>query len=207
MRPNNQQRRPRGRSGGGGGGNHGGGGGGSGGHKGGKPQRNQTYDSSGPEVRVRGNAHQIFEKYQVLAREATTAGDRIAAELYYQHAEHYLRLINLSGGFQQQTRAGLERGREFRRGRREPRQWRGGDGRNEPRQEQREGRGPDQREGRGPDQREGRGQNGYNSRDERSYQGREQSSGGIDPEGRAAGAAGSRFPADREQLGLRPSCL
>jgi hypothetical protein len=85
MRPNNNQRgRQRGRNGGG---------------KPNKPQRNQTFDSSGPEVRVRGNAHQIFEKYQVLAREASAAGDRIAAESYYQHAEHYLRLINAMGGF------------------------------------------------------------------------------------------------------------
>jgi hypothetical protein len=91
MRPNNNQRgRQRGRNGGGGGG---------GGGKPNKPQRNQTFDSSGPEVRVRGNAHQIFEKYQVLAREASTAGDRIAAESYYQHAEHYLRMINAMGGF------------------------------------------------------------------------------------------------------------
>jgi hypothetical protein len=85
MRPNNNQRgRQRGRNGGG---------------KPNKPQRNQTFDSSGPEVRVRGNAHQIFEKYQVLAREASAAGDRIAAESYYQHAEHYLRMINAMGGF------------------------------------------------------------------------------------------------------------
>ncbi len=96
MRPNNNQRgRQRGRNGGGGGS----GGGGGGGKPNNKPQRNQTFDSSGPEVRVRGNAHQIFEKYQILAREASTAGDRIAAESYYQHAEHYLRMINAMGGF------------------------------------------------------------------------------------------------------------
>jgi len=193
MRPNNQQRRPRGRSGGGGGGGNHGGGGGGGGHKGGKPQRNQTYDSSGPEVRVRGNAHQIFEKYQVLAREATTAGDRIAAESYYQHAEHYLRLINLSGGFQQQQRGpGWNEGENVDEGG-ENRGNGGGDGRNEPRHEQREGRGPDQREGRGPDQRDGR-QNGYNGRDERPYQGREQSGGGIDPEGDQPELPATAFP-------------
>lgn len=190
MRPNNQQRRPRGRS-GGGGGSHGGGGGG-GGHKGGKPQRNQTYDSNGPEVRVRGNAHQIFEKYQVLAREAAAAGDRIAAESYYQHAEHYLRLINLSGGFQQQRGPGWNEGENFDEGG-ENRGNSGGDGRPEPRHEQREGRGPDQREGRGPDQREGRHQNGYNGRDERPYQSREQS-GGIDPEGDQPELPAAAFP-------------
>ena len=56
--------------------------------------RSQTFDSSGPEVRVRGNAHQVYEKYLALARDATSAGDRIAAEGYYQFAEHYFRILN-----------------------------------------------------------------------------------------------------------------
>lgn len=42
----------------------------------------------------KGNIHQIYEKYTNLAREALTTGDRVVAEGYYQHAEHYLRLIN-----------------------------------------------------------------------------------------------------------------
>src|SRR5687768_1020553 len=46
------------------------------------------------EVRVRGNAHQLLEKYLALARDAQAAGDRIAAENYSQHAEHYFRTIN-----------------------------------------------------------------------------------------------------------------
>jgi len=58
------------------------------------PPRNQTYDSNGPDVRIRGNAHQVLEKYLTLARDATAQGDRIAAENYYQHAEHYFRVIN-----------------------------------------------------------------------------------------------------------------
>jgi len=58
------------------------------------PMRNQTYDSNGPDVRVRGNAHQVLEKYLALARDASSQGDRIAAENYYQHAEHYFRMIN-----------------------------------------------------------------------------------------------------------------
>lgn len=90
MRPNNQ-RRQRGR-------NNGGGGGGGGGKQ--KfPSRNQSYDSNGPDVRVRGTAHQIYEKYMALAREATTSGDRILAESYYQYAEHYFRVIAAQGGF------------------------------------------------------------------------------------------------------------
>jgi len=58
------------------------------------PPRNTTFDSSGPEIRVRGNAHQVLEKYLGLARDASAQGDRISAENYYQHAEHYFRLIN-----------------------------------------------------------------------------------------------------------------
>ncbi|HXV23332.1 MAG TPA: DUF4167 domain-containing protein [Alphaproteobacteria bacterium] len=61
------------------------------------PSKNQTFDSSGPEVRVRGNAHQVLEKYLALARDAQAAGDRIAAENYFQHAEHYFRIINSNG--------------------------------------------------------------------------------------------------------------
>jgi len=58
------------------------------------PPRNQTYDSTGPDIRIRGNAHQVLEKYLTLARDATSQGDRIAAENFYQHAEHYYRVIN-----------------------------------------------------------------------------------------------------------------
>jgi hypothetical protein len=60
--------------------------------------RNQTYDSNGPDVRVRGNAYQVLEKYLALARDANAAGDRIAAENFLQHAEHYFRLINQFNG-------------------------------------------------------------------------------------------------------------
>lgn len=56
--------------------------------------RNQSFDSNGPDVKVRGNAQQIVEKYLTLARDASSTGDRIAAENYYQHAEHYYRLLN-----------------------------------------------------------------------------------------------------------------
>ncbi len=65
------------------------------------PIRSQSFDSNGPDVRVRGNAFQILEKYVALARDAQSSGDRVAAENYFQHAEHYYRLINESGGYQQ----------------------------------------------------------------------------------------------------------
>ena len=58
------------------------------------PSKVRASGSNGTEVRVRGNAHQLFEKYLALARDAQAAGDRIAAENYSQHAEHYFRIIN-----------------------------------------------------------------------------------------------------------------
>jgi len=58
------------------------------------PHRSQTLDSNGPNVKMRGNTHQIFERYVALAREASTSGDRVAAENLYQHAEHYFRVMN-----------------------------------------------------------------------------------------------------------------
>ena len=61
------------------------------------PQRNQTFDSNGPNVKIRGNAYQVFERYVALAREAASSGDRIAAENLYQHAEHYFRVMNANG--------------------------------------------------------------------------------------------------------------
>ncbi len=70
--------------------------GGSNGGGGGKPQQNanRAFDSNGPEgVKVRGAAQHVYEKYQQLARDATTAGDRVLAENYLQHAEHYFRTM------------------------------------------------------------------------------------------------------------------
>ena len=61
------------------------------------PHRNQTFDSNGPSVKIRGNAYQVFERYIALAREASSSGDRIAAENLYQHAEHYFRIMQANG--------------------------------------------------------------------------------------------------------------
>lgn len=58
------------------------------------PRRDQTFDSNGPGVKIRGTAHQVFERYVALAREAAIGGDPVAAENLYQHAEHYFRLGN-----------------------------------------------------------------------------------------------------------------
>ena len=56
--------------------------------------RNHVFDSSGPDVRVRGTAQQLFEKYLQLGRDASSSGDRVMAEGYFQHAEHYFRILN-----------------------------------------------------------------------------------------------------------------
>ncbi len=59
------------------------------------------YESNGPDVKIRGTASHVAEKYLQLARDAQSSGDLIAAENYYQHAEHYFRLI---AGAQEQLR-------------------------------------------------------------------------------------------------------
>ena len=81
MRPNHQKNRMRGR-------NRGGGGGG----KGPNPLT-RSYESNGPDVKVRGTAQNIAEKYLQLGRDAQATGDHVQAESYFQHAEHYFRLI------------------------------------------------------------------------------------------------------------------
>lgn len=53
----------------------------------------RNYESSGPDVKIRGNAQHIAEKYAALARDAQASGDRVMAENYLQHAEHYTRII------------------------------------------------------------------------------------------------------------------
>ncbi|WP_455476328.1 DUF4167 domain-containing protein [Bartonella sp. B17] len=53
----------------------------------------RNYESSGPDVKIRGNAQQIADKYLSLARDAQGSGDRVMSENYLQHAEHYLRII------------------------------------------------------------------------------------------------------------------
>jgi hypothetical protein len=84
------QKRGRGRPGGGGGG---------GGQR--RPHQQlgtgRSLDSNGPEVKLRGTAHQIFDRYCQLARDANAAGDRVAAENFLQHAEHYYRMLLANG--------------------------------------------------------------------------------------------------------------
>ncbi len=55
---------------------------------------NRVFDSSGPEGKVRGTPQQVIEKYNQLARDAQLSNDRVAAENFQQHAEHYQRMLN-----------------------------------------------------------------------------------------------------------------
>src|SRR5579871_5949743 len=69
--------------------NNSGGGGGGGGNN-----PNRTYESNGPDIKIRGSASHVYEKYLQLARDANTQGDRVMAENYLQHAEHYFRILS-----------------------------------------------------------------------------------------------------------------
>ena len=60
---------------------------------GGQNPLTRVYESNGPDVKIRGTAHHIAEKYLQLARDAQSGGDPVSAESYLQHAEHYFRLI------------------------------------------------------------------------------------------------------------------
>ncbi len=55
---------------------------------------NRVLESTGPDGKVRGNSQQIIEKYMAFSRDALLSGDRIVAENYSQHAEHYIRLYS-----------------------------------------------------------------------------------------------------------------
>src|SRR5579875_4052692 len=112
--------------------NHRGGSGGGGGgirhHSGNIPlNRNHVFDSNGPDLRIRGTAQQLFEKYLQLGRDATSSGDRVMAESYFQHAEHYFRILNAINQAQQQNQAqhgagpnGAQNGQNYQNGQRRP---------------------------------------------------------------------------------------
>lgn len=67
---------------------------GGGGSRKGNNQKTQVFDSNGPDVRIRGTAFQVAEKYVALAKDAQGAGDMVLHQSYLQHAEHYQRMIN-----------------------------------------------------------------------------------------------------------------
>jgi hypothetical protein len=77
---------------------------------------NRVFESAGPDGKVRGTPQQIIDKYQALARDAQVSGDRVAAESYLQHSEHYSRLLGEAQRVQQEARASQERDGEREEG-------------------------------------------------------------------------------------------
>ena len=79
-----------------------------------QPRGSNQFDSHGPEVRVRGTAQQVFDKYLALGRDATTTGDRIIAENMFQHAEHYSRILAVAQENAEQRNDTREEGKNRR---------------------------------------------------------------------------------------------
>ncbi len=75
---------------------------GSGGSSSGGNPLNRVYESNGPEMKVRGTAQTVADKYLQLARDAHASGDNVMAESFYQHAEHYLRILSAAQAYNQQ---------------------------------------------------------------------------------------------------------
>jgi hypothetical protein len=91
---------------------------------------NRVFDSSGPEGKVRGTPQQIIEKYQVLARDAQLSNDRVAAENFQQHAEHYTRMLaqatrEMQAEQEARRQSQDDRGRQFQDDRRQNHEDRG----------------------------------------------------------------------------------
>ena len=85
---------------------------------------NRVFDSSGPEGKVRGTPQQIIDKYQQLYRDSQLSGDRVAAENFQQHAEHYIRLLGAAMREQEARREAQEAQQQREREQREQRQQR-----------------------------------------------------------------------------------
>jgi hypothetical protein len=126
---------------------------------------------------VRGNAHQVFDKYQALAREAAASGDRIQAEAYWQYADHYFRMIQSMGGFSHRNNQG----------------WGDGGSEEAPQGQQQQGQ-PQQPQGNG----NGYGQGERSGRSEEGGEG-EPGLGGVAFLQNGRGAPGGQDPAAEEQ--------
>lgn len=79
----------------------------------------RNFDSNGPDVKIRGTATNIFERYCQLARDANASGDRVAAENYLQHAEHYYRIM-LAQGVTPMQRAATQQQQAAQQGGQQP---------------------------------------------------------------------------------------
>lgn len=173
---------------------------------------NRVFESAGPEGKVRGTPQQIIDKYLVLARDAQTSGDRVVAENFLQHAEHYIRMLNAAAPQGEERRFGMQSQPVFDDGdlsdeadgdmpeQRQPEQ-------RQPEHRQSEQRHPDSR-GFGqqrPDGLRGEGRRDgvprFRPNEERAAEGRE----GADVESPMAQPAGSDVPAQPEPVRAHPS--
>lgn len=135
-------------------------------------QLNRSMESNGPDVRIRGTAAHIAEKYSQLANDAQTAGDTVSAQSYWQFAEHYNRLVAAAQAAQQQAREEQQAAREAR-----------GEGR----KDGNDGDGSNQEErGRG----RGRGRNNRNAQAD----GSNQEDGGADQDAKANDSVNGEGP-------------
>jgi hypothetical protein len=151
----------------------------------------RSYESNGPDVKVRGTAAHVAEKYMTLARDAVSSGDTVSAENYLQHAEHYYRIVMAAQAqFQPQSqpqfRDGAEEGYDDDRlnGRPRDRFAYNGDGRGEGEGEFESGEGGDDRgyaTERRPDDRERQGGPRPNRYEARERPNRHEGQGPGDP--------------------------
>ena len=72
---------------------------------------NRHFESVGPDVKIRGSAQQVLEKYQQYARDAHTSGDRVLSEAYFQYAEHYQRIVAKQNEARSQQQGGQPQNR------------------------------------------------------------------------------------------------
>lgn len=140
---------------------------------------NRVFDSSGPEGKVRGTPQQIIDKYLLLARDAQLSNDRVAAENFLQHAEHYTRTLaeaqremqreaDERGPSQQNRNDGRDDGRDAQQGGGQPQQG----NRDEPRSDYRGDRRPGGADDRDQNRGEGRADSRTDSRSEGRGEGR-----------------------------------
>jgi len=180
------------------------------------PNRNQTFESNGPDVRIRGNATQVYEKYLNLARDASTSGDRVLAESYYQHAEHYYRFLSAFNDDNQnrdRSQNGQQQGNgrgdygdddEDDSGNRQPNGRNGGDRRQEARDDDRpRGENGQAEAGRGETGRNDAGRS-ENGRNENGRNDNDRSEGGRGGNGRGGNGRGESSRGDGNRADQQP---
>ncbi|MDP2739765.1 MAG: DUF4167 domain-containing protein [Pseudorhodobacter sp.] len=116
---------------------------------------NRVFDSSGPEGKVRGTPQQVIEKYLFLARDAQLSNDRVAAENFNQHAEHYTRMLAEAQrelAAEQEARQSQQQQRDQQQRDQQPRDRQPREDRGEHRPDFRSGQRPDSRDDRSGDQ-------------------------------------------------------